>query len=228
MTAAVSAFAEDAHTAPGGRRGTAVLSTDRTRRYLLTRRWDGGPLMAWLMLNPSTADARTDDATITRCVRRARDMGTFGGIAVVNLFSLRAADPRELRACPDPVGPANDSFIIRTCQTAVLVVVAWGAHGAYLGRGAEVTSLLARSAIRPACLGVTGNGQPRHPGRMAYAAPLVPFTSAREEAGAKNLRMTAGTAQLAGTAAPAPIRHQPDKEGTDHDQYRHRVGAVEG
>jgi hypothetical protein len=171
----VSIFAEDAHTDPGGCCGTAVLSSDLTRRYLLTRRWDDGPLMAWVILNPSTADAGTDDATIVRCVRRARDLGAFGGIAVVNLFSLRATDPRELRSCPDPVGPANDPFIVRTCRTAVLVVVAWGAHGADLRRGGEVTALLARSGIQPFCLGVTVSGQPRHPGRMAYAAALKPF-----------------------------------------------------
>ena len=175
LAAAASMFAEDTHTTLGGCRGTAVLSTDRTRRYLLTRRWDDGPLMAWLMLNPSTADARTDDATITRCVRRARDLGAFGGIAVVNLFSLRTTDPRRLRSCPDPVGTGNDSFVARTCQNAVLVVVAWGAHGAHRGRGGEVTALLTRSGIQPFCLGVTVGGQPRHPGRMAYAAALVPF-----------------------------------------------------
>ena len=180
-------FAKETHTRPGECRGTAVLSSDQTRRYLLTRRWDDGPLMAWLMLNPSTADARTDDATITRCVRRARALGAFGGIAVVNLFSLRAADPRELRNCPDPVGRANDSFIVRTCRTAVLAVVAWGAHGAYLGRAAAVTSLLDRSGIQPFCLGVTASGQPRHPGRMAYAAALVPFgdDAVSEHPGAK-------------------------------------------
>ena len=199
-------FTEDTHESPDGCRGTAVLSTDLTRRYLLTRRWDDGPLMAWLMLNPSTADARTDDATITRCVRRARDLGTFGGIAVVNLFSLRTTDPRRLRSCPDPVGTGNDSFVARTCQNAVLVVVAWGAHGAYLRRGAEVMALLARSGIQPFCLGVTANGQPRHPGRMAYATPLVPLISGREEVGDRNPSKTAGAAQLAGTAAPAQIR----------------------
>ena len=99
---AAAVFTEDAHTSPGGCRGTAVLSADQTRRYLLTRQWDDGPLLAWVMLNPSTADARTDDAAITRCVRRARDLGAFGGIAVVNLFSLRATDPRALTTCPDP------------------------------------------------------------------------------------------------------------------------------
>jgi len=175
LAGTASVFAEDTHTGPGGVRGTAVLSTDLTRRYLLTRRWDDGPLMAWVMLNPSTADARTDDATITRCVRRARNLAAFGGIAVVNLFSLRTPAPRELRSCPDPVGRPDDSFIVRTCLAAALVVAAWGADGAYLGRGAEVRSLLARFGIQPHCLGVTAGGHPRHPGRMAYATPLVPF-----------------------------------------------------
>src|SRR5947209_692585 len=86
---AASTFAEDTHTGPSRVHGTAVLSTDQARRYLLTRRWDDGPLMAWVMLNPAAADARTDDATVTRCVRRARNLRAFGGIAVVNLFSLR-------------------------------------------------------------------------------------------------------------------------------------------
>ena len=177
LAATADMFTEDTHTSPGGVRGTAVLSTDQARRYLLTRRWDDGPLMAWVLLNPSTADARTDDATITRCARRARDLGAFGGIAVVNLFSLRATDPRALASCPDPVGAGNDSFIVRTCRAALLGVAAWGAQGCYLGRGAEVTALLGRAGIQPFCLGVTASGQPRHPGRMAYAAVLEPFPS---------------------------------------------------
>lgn len=162
------------HSSPGGH-GAAVLSTDGARRYLLTRRWDVGPLMCWVMLNPSTADATIDDATITRCVRRARALPLFGGIAAGGLFSLRATGPRELARHPDPVGPVNDSFIVRTCQSAGLVVVAWGAHGSRLGRDADVTALLNRHGIRPYCLGTTRAGQARHPGRMANPAPLVPF-----------------------------------------------------
>jgi hypothetical protein len=155
--------------------GAAVISADGTRRYLLARRWADGPLMAWLMLNPSTADAVTDDATIKRCVKRARQLPGFGGIAVVNLFSLRATDPRELAKHPDPVGPANDVFIRRTCAAAGLVVAAWGAHGTHLDRGREVTELLGRCGIEPFCLGITATAQPRHPGRMAYPAALRRF-----------------------------------------------------
>ena len=150
--------------------GSAVVTADGTRRYLLTRRWANGPLMAWVMLNPSTAD----DATIARCKKRAQQL-QLAGIAVVNLFSLRATDPRELAGHPDPVGPANDTFIGATCRAAGLVVVAWGAHGSHLSRDAEVVALLARAGIEPLCLGATAAGQPRHPGRLAYGVVLRPY-----------------------------------------------------
>jgi hypothetical protein len=46
---------------------------------------------------------------------------------------------------------------------------------------------------------------------MAYAVPLVPFINEREAeprngGRGRNLRMTTGAAQLAGTAAPAQTR----------------------
>lgn len=39
----------------------AELSADRSYRYELGRRWGEGPLLPWIMLNPSTADALKDD-----------------------------------------------------------------------------------------------------------------------------------------------------------------------
>ena len=47
----------------------AVISQDERHRYSLTRRWGDGPrVCCWIMLNPSTADATTDDPTIRRCI----------------------------------------------------------------------------------------------------------------------------------------------------------------
>lgn len=154
--------------------GGAIVSTGGTRRYLLTRRWGTAPLMAWVMLNPSTADATTDDATITRCTKRARQLQA-GGIAVVNLFSLRATNPHMLARHPDPVGPGNDLFIVRACQEAGRVVVAWGAHGTHLDRDRDVAALLGSCGIQPYCLGITATGQPRHPGRLSYSTALRPY-----------------------------------------------------
>lgn len=85
----------------------AVYSDCQTYRYALTWQWAPGPRLLWVMLNPSTASELVNDPTVERCERRARALG-FGGFRVVNLFALRATDPRALRLADDPVGPGND------------------------------------------------------------------------------------------------------------------------
>ena len=134
--------------------GGATFSRDRRYRYRLWRRWDPvRPVVAFVMLNPSTADARHDDPTIRRCVGFARRWG-YGGIEVVNLYSYRATDPRALRTVPDPVGPGNRRHIRRALRRAALVVLAWGANARGDGLG---------TVAQAHCLGLTRAGQPRHP-----------------------------------------------------------------
>ena len=108
-------------------RGGATFSADRRYRYRLWREWDRSrAVVAFVMLNPSTADASRDDPTIRRCIGFARAWG-FGGVEVANLFALRATDPRHLRGVPDPVGPRNARSLKLALAHASLVVVAWGA-----------------------------------------------------------------------------------------------------
>lgn len=141
--------------------GTAVLSPDGTYRYQLSRRWGTGGRVAWIMLNPSTADAVADDPTVRRCVGFARRWG-FDGIDVVNLFALRATDPAELDRHPDPVGPDNLRWV-RRALAADLVVAGWGAQVAARRhpRLTQIAVMLAAADV--GCLGVTKSGAPRHP-----------------------------------------------------------------
>jgi hypothetical protein len=141
--------------------GGAAFSRDRRYRYRLWRRWDRSrPAIAFCMLNPSTADARRDDPTIRRCIGFARDWG-YGGIEVVNIFALRATDPRALRSAHDPVGPRNDAFMLRAARRSP-VVIAWGVHGALRDRGATALRLFG-PRTRVLALGRTRSGAPRHP-----------------------------------------------------------------
>lgn len=49
--------------------GNATMSADGLYRYVLWRQWAEGPRNAtFIMLNPSTANATEDDATIRRCM----------------------------------------------------------------------------------------------------------------------------------------------------------------
>ncbi len=142
--------------------GGALFSADGRYRYRLWRRWDPSRrVIAFCMLNPSTADAERDDPTIRRCIGFARAWGR-GGVEVVNLFALRATDPISLRDSSDPVGSENDRAIAAAARRARAVVIAWGMHGMLGARDREVLALLSRRT-RLLCLGWTVQGQPRHP-----------------------------------------------------------------
>ncbi len=154
----------------------ARLSDCGRYRYWLARTWDRTLLACrWVMLNPSTADATTDDPTVRRVMDFARRFGC-GGIEVYNLFALRSPKPVALYAPDvDPVGPDNDTALRAIEAHAGPVVVAWGAHGGYRGRDAAVLRLLAEIGVRPLCLGVTKGGHPKHPLFVPAETPLAPF-----------------------------------------------------
>ncbi len=129
--------------------------------------------MVFILLNPSTADEERNDPTIRRCIGFARAW-QFGAVEVVNLFAYRATDARELLKVSDPVGEENNCFLVEAVERCSTVVVGWGIKGTLLGRGSQVLHLLAgRKDVY--CLGITKNGQPRHPLYVKGDTVLVPF-----------------------------------------------------
>lgn len=143
-------------------------------RYRLWRTWDLRlkPL-AFIMLNPSTADEAHNDPTVERCQRRAAAAG-WGGLLVGNLFALRSTDPQRLYQVEDPVGQRNDQAIERIAQEAGQVICAWGNHGMHRGRGEEVLARLQQLRITPYYLRLTGQGCPSHPLYVPYDEPPKP------------------------------------------------------
>ena len=146
-------------------------------RYLLRRAWDHRqPRALFVMLNPSTADAEIDDATIRSCIRLSKGWG-YGSFEVVNLFGLRATDPAELSVSSDPVGPDNDRVSIAAIERCDMPICAWGAHWMGELRAKQVWATI--KAHRPAafCLGTTKFGAPKHPLYIKSGTPLQTYNA---------------------------------------------------
>jgi hypothetical protein len=114
--------------------------------------------IAFVGLNPSTADEVKNDPTVTRCINYAQRWG-YGGMWMLNLFAYRATDPNIMKAQADPVGPENDRSILEVYSQARLSIACWGTHGAHRDRGRQVIAQL--PALH--CLGITKAGYPKHP-----------------------------------------------------------------
>lgn len=155
----------------------AAFSPNGAHRYLLTRRWASGPSVCWVMLNPSTASAFTDDPTCRRAVGFTKRLGSYGGLVIVNLYALRSTNPANLwtRNETDRIGPLGDQFLTGQATTRAAVIAAWGTHGARNGRGQRVAEALEGAGVELLCLGYTAGGQPKHPLYVKGDTPLVPY-----------------------------------------------------
>jgi len=140
----------------------AILSPCGLYRYELSREWGRGPKLAFIMLNPSTADAEVDDPTIRRCKGFARDAG-YDGIVVGNLFAWRATKPTELKTVADPIGPDNYTALTNIISNAPIVVCAWGGGGVLHNRGESMIQMICALGRIPHCLRMSGKGYPEHP-----------------------------------------------------------------
>lgn len=152
----------------------AHISDDGLYRYRLERLWDDGrPIALFVMLNPSTADAMIDDPTIRRCIGFAKTYG-MGGIEVVNLYALRATNPKHLWTASDPVGPLNDEIVEHALQMRArhggLTVAAWGANAK-----PDRVEWFRSVSLGAHCLGSNKDGSPKHPLYLAAATALDPW-----------------------------------------------------
>jgi len=152
---------------------TAVIEGDY--RYILTR-GDRPHRLLFIMLNPSTADAEEDDATIRRLRGFQRDWG-YTGFTVVNLYSLRSRDPKQLKTHYDPVGPHNDTYIRRAMTKAWAPVMAWG--NALPDTSRAEWFLDQFRSIDLYHLGLTRAGQPRHPLYLPSSSKPILYQGAK-------------------------------------------------
>lgn len=153
------------------KRGAVLAFDDRCR--LLLERGEGERTAAWLMCNPSKADALVDDPTAGRVVHHSARVNC-SRVLVGNVWALRATDPADLWAAlargeyTDEMHRANLDILTAIGAQADVVFVAFGAAPWRKHRDAVYEALRALmvgadEAIVPDCLGVTPDGAPLHP-----------------------------------------------------------------
>ena len=150
---------------------SAVLSPCQRYRYLLTRSWsDDNFGLAFIGLNPSTADHEIDDPTIRRCIGFAKSWG-YGGFVMLNAYAFRATDPRDLFEAEDPVGPSNDSFLrYFGYGPETRYIACWGTK-----IHPEREKKLIGMKLGLWCFGKTKNGHPKHPLYLRKDTEIEPY-----------------------------------------------------
>lgn len=168
---------------PTGCKTEALISDCGTYRYYLERRWNDAPedypAMTFIMLNPSTADAHSDDPTIRKC-RGIAERNRFYRLIVLNLFAYRSAYPEDLCHVPDPIGPDSNRRIANTTRlNAGPIVLAWGSGvpKKLLHRADEVVQALKDQGKgqRLYTLGISQSGFPKHPLFLPMLTSLQPY-----------------------------------------------------
>lgn len=140
----------------------AILSPDRLHRYFLWRIFKMPVRQAvnFIGLNPSTADERTDDHTIRRCMDYAKRW-QMDALFMTNVYAFRATYPSELMKATDPIGKTNDGWLNAVAEASSLIIVCWGKCG-----GDRAETVLSRFHDRASHLGLNRDGTPKHPARL--------------------------------------------------------------
>lgn len=141
-------------------------------RYKLWRIWDENkPLIMFIGLNPSTANASDNDPTIRRVISFAKQWG-YGGVYMMNLFTIISADPSILSG-NDKWGDfiEDKQRLIDVAKKCKKIVFAWGNFKEAQGRAYEVI----KKTKVAYCLGKNKNGSPKHPLYIAANTELVTF-----------------------------------------------------
>lgn len=161
--------------------GSAIISDCGLYRYRLERHGlSGSGAVAWIMVNPSTADANDDDQTIRKVVGFSERLGA-GWLIVGNKFAYRAKEIGDLHRLTPGVaaarGPDNDNHLVQIMRDAPLVIAAWGPLAklpkSLRQRWRSVCMLADEAGAKLMCFGTAQDGMPRHPLMLAYDTPLV-------------------------------------------------------
>jgi hypothetical protein len=145
-------------------------------------RWSDEPLLAAILLNPSTATENKLDPTLRR-VKGFAERDGYGGMLVANLFALRSTDRSALIRHVSPIGLHNDEAIDLVALNRLVgrVVVGWGVpHKKWIPRALDVERRLLEYGVHLWCFGEqTAGGWPRHPLYLPKSTQITQYRIGR-------------------------------------------------
>lgn len=156
---------------------SAIISQCGLYRYRLDRTVAmEGPVYAFFGVNPSTADASLDDATVRKWIGFTKRWGASRFI-VGNVFAYRATDVTALAGVDDPHGPEVGDHITDILGEADILVPCWGDTGKVPPRLRMYFDVLMDALLssgKPVMhFGLTKGGDPKHPLMLGYATQLT-------------------------------------------------------
>lgn len=165
---------------------SAIISTCKLYRYRLEREVQAeGKVFAYFGINPSTADAIVDDATVRKWIGFSLRNGCSRFI-VGNVFGFRSKDVKRLAAHTTETaqGPEWAVHFNQIIADADVLVPCWGASDKIprhlRGTFDTVIEQLLASNKPVLHFGKTAGGQPKHPQMLGYDTPLTPWSPAHD------------------------------------------------
>ena len=106
----------------------AYFNKEHTHRYLWRRVWDKDkPLACVITLNPCMADTIVTDTTTYLIVNNVANLERFGGVEIVNLFSMLTKKLNfRWNSTEEMTDETNDGFIQKSANDCESVIIAWG------------------------------------------------------------------------------------------------------
>lgn len=167
----------------------STLREDGTPRHRYVLTWTHplryGPPNLMVGMNPSGAGEDVSDLTLLKCWEFCRRWND-GTLVMTNVNPFRATDSDKMEF--DPVALEwNLQYIVQSALAVQAsggnVVLAWGTPSLPKAmqeefdlRARKVYNRLRDTGAVPSCLGATKSGRPRHPSRIGYSTPLVPWS----------------------------------------------------
>jgi len=139
----------------------ADFSTCGKYRYSLWRIWDKSkPLVMFVGLNPSTANATSDDPTIRRVKSIAANLG-YGGVYMMNCFPYISTDPTKLKFGYTDESQYRNYYQLQDIQEKCKdVIFAWGNFKEVTE---DIQKVLRTYFPNAKALHINKNGSPKHP-----------------------------------------------------------------